>query len=81
MFLFIEKILFYFLTFNLFLKNEKIQDVNIDSGKKPKKALYTPIRGQLEEGNPHEYFDHQKRLITLENLGMNLPGKIYSKNI
>ncbi|CAF3310274.1 unnamed protein product [Rotaria socialis] len=54
-------------------KAEQLQDVNIDSGKKPKKVLYTPIRGQFDEGNPHEYFDHQNRVITLENLGINLP--------
>ena len=56
--------------------------MNIDSGKKPKKVLYTPIRGQFDEGNPHEYFDHQNRVITLENLGMNLHGKLpYRINI
>ncbi|CAF4805159.1 unnamed protein product, partial [Rotaria sp. Silwood2] len=48
------------------------QNINIDSGKKSKKVLYTPIRGQFDQGNPHEYFDHQKRIIKLENLGMNL---------
>ncbi|CAF3632054.1 unnamed protein product [Rotaria sordida] len=54
-------------------KTEQLQNINIDSGKKTKKVLYTPIRGQFDQGNPHEYFDHQKRIITLENLGMNLP--------
>jgi hypothetical protein len=37
--------------------------------------LYTPIRGQFDQGNPEEYFEHQKRIITLDNLGMNLPGE------
>ncbi|CAF0844875.1 unnamed protein product [Adineta steineri] len=55
-------------------KINQLQNDNIvDSGKKPKKILYTPIRGEFDQGNPHEYFDHQKRIITLENLGMNLP--------
>jgi hypothetical protein len=53
----------------------QLQNENIDSGKKTKKILYTPIRGEFDQGNPHEYFDHQKRIITLDNLGMNLPGK------
>jgi hypothetical protein len=52
-----------------------LQDGNVDSGKKTKKALYTPVRGQFDQGNPDEYFEHQNRIITLENLGMNLPSK------
>ena len=50
-------------------------DINVDSGKKTKRALYTPVRGQFDQGNPEEYFDHQNRQITLNNLGMNLPSK------
>lgn len=54
---------------------EQFQDLNIDSGKKTKKILYTPVRGEFDQGNPEEYFDHQNRIITLDNLGMNLPSK------
>ncbi|UJR16500.1 hypothetical protein I4U23_003402 [Adineta vaga] len=54
-------------------KTDQFGNVNVDSGKKPKKILYTPVRGEFDQGNPHEYFDHQKRIITLDNLGMNLP--------
>jgi hypothetical protein len=71
-----------FSIFNCSLQTEQFQDVNIDSGKKTKKILYTPVRGQFDQGNPDEYFDHQNRIITLENLGMNLPGKssLFFKN-
>lgn len=51
-------------------------DINVDSGKRQKKILYTPVRGEFDQGNPHEYFDHEKRKITLDNLGMNLPGRV-----
>ncbi len=43
--------------------------------KKTKTALYTPARGQFDEGNPDEYFFRQNRIITLDNLRMNLPSK------
>lgn len=52
-------------------------DTNVDSGKKMKRALYTPVRGQFDQGNPEEYFDHQNRQITLDDLGMNLPSKYF----
>jgi hypothetical protein len=55
---------------------KKLQDVNVDSAKKTKKVLYTPVRGQFDQGNPDEYFDHQNRIITLDNFGMNLPSKL-----
>ena len=54
---------------------EQLQDANVGSGKKIKKALYTPSRGQFDQGNPDEYFDQPNRIITLDNLGMNLPSK------
>ena len=47
---------------------------NIESGKKTRKILYTPNRADFEEGNCEEYFDHQRRIITVDNLGMNLQG-------
>ena len=54
---------------------DQLQDANVDSGKRAKKALYTPVRGQFDQGNPEEFYDHQNRIITLDNLGMNLPSK------
>ncbi len=56
-------------------QTEQFQDVNTASGKKTKRVLYTPVRGQFDQGNPDEYFDHQNCIITLDNLGMNLPSK------
>ena len=46
----------------------------MDSTKKMKKVLYTPNREEFDQGNLNEYFDHQQRIITLDHLGMNLPG-------
>lgn len=55
------------------LKSDQLQDENVDSGKRTKKALYTPVRGQFDQGNLEEFYDHQNRIITLDNLGINLP--------
>ena len=52
----------------------QLGNANVDSEKRTKKLLYTPVRGEFDQGNPHEYYDHQKRIITLDNLGMDLPG-------
>jgi hypothetical protein len=68
-------VLFFLCIADIPFQTGQLQDVNIDSGKKTKKVLYTPVRGQFDQGNPDEYFDHQNRIITLENLGMNLPSK------
>ncbi|CAF1079355.1 unnamed protein product [Adineta ricciae] len=56
-------------------KTNQLGNANVDSEKRTKKLLYTPVRGEFDQGNPHEYYDHQKRIITLDNLGMDLPDE------